>query len=344
MSVRTWLGLAAGLAAAGCGGSEDVAIDAGDEVFDGGASADAAAGEDGGLPEGGGEAFRGEVLVYERFEDEAFSERGWYDSAGASLSSDEHAPVEGSTRSFRCHFAEGATSCPGSPGRNQFDPVESVYLGYWVKYAEGWEGSGVPYHPHEFHFVTTEDDRFVGPARTHLTTYIEQVGLVPMLALQDSRNVDAACVLRNDDSFVGCGGSFEEYEFTEARSVAACNGLVGDVDGRDCFSTGEDAWYSARSWRGPEPAFEPGRWHHVEAYFRLNSIDEGVGQVDGELRMWVDGEEVVGSERILFRTGEHPEMRFDQFLVAPYIGDGSPVEQTVYYDELVIARGRDLGR
>jgi hypothetical protein len=57
--------------------------------------------------------------------------------------------------------------------------------------------------------------------------------------------------------------------------------------------------------------------------------------------MWIDGEQVVGSDRILLRTGAHPEMRFNQFLVAPYLGDGSPVEQTVYYDELVIARGRD---
>jgi hypothetical protein len=336
------IAIAAGLWAAGCGSGVEAARDAGgSEGADSGASADAATGDAGGTPLGG-EAYRGEVLVHERFEDGEFSARGWYDASGAaSLSAEEHAPVEGSARSFRCHFAEGANVCAGSPGRYEFAPSESVYLSYWVKYAEGWVGSGVPYHPHEFHFVTTEDDRFVGPARTHLTTYIEQVGLVPMLALQDSRNVDTACILRNNDTFEGCGGSFEDYEFSEARSVAACNGLLGDVDGRDCFPTGADTWYSARAWRGTEPAFEPGRWHFVEAYFRLNSIEGGVGQVDGAIRMWIDGEQVVGSDRVLMRTGEHPEMRFNQFLVAPYIGDGSPVEQTVYYDELVIARGRD---
>jgi hypothetical protein len=37
----------------------------------------------------------------------------------------------------------------------------------------------------------------------------------------------------------------------------------------------------------------------------------------------------------MIRTAANAAMLFDQFLIAPYIGDGSPVDQTVYYDELV---------
>lgn len=306
----------------------------------GDAGGDAQVGPDGGSLPVGGEAHRGEILFHESFEDGDYASRGWYDQGTeAVLSADAHAPVSGSARSFRCHFAQGATSCPGSPARRLFTPVESVYLSYWVMYAEGWVGSQRAYHPHEFHFVTDEDGQWVGPARSHLTTYIEQVGLIPRLALQDSRNVDLSCILRNDDSFVGCDGSFDTYVFGENRSVAACNGLLGDLDGRDCFHVSGDYWYSARTWRGQSVAFQTGQWHFVEAYFRMNTMAGGIGQVDGALRLWVDGVQHVASDEILLRTGQYPTMRFNQFFVGPYIGDGSPTAQTVYYDELTVARG-----
>src|SRR3989449_8148514 len=45
----------------------------------------------------------------------------------------------------------------------------SVYLSYWVKYSANWVGSGQPYHPHEFLFLTNEDGAYIGPSATHLT-------------------------------------------------------------------------------------------------------------------------------------------------------------------------------
>jgi hypothetical protein len=285
----------------------------------------------------GGAAFRGAILFTESFEDSDLAGRGWYDMGGPVTLGTMGAPGGGSG-SFRCSFTMGATTCPGRPGRHPVPETESVYFSYWVDYQPGWVGSGRPYHPHEFHFVTNQDGDYVGPAATHLTTYMEQVGLRPLLAIQDSLNVDPACVLRNDDSFVGCGGDFSTYPFTEMRSVASCNGLAGDVDGRDCFSTGS-GWYSARMWRAPGVAFTTGTWHFVETYFRLNTIVGGIGQVDGGIRLWVDGALLVSSDAVLLRTGQHPTMRFDQFLSSQYIGDGSPIDQTVYYDELTIARG-----
>ena len=49
---------------------------------------------------------------------------------------------------------------------------------------------------------------------------------------------------------------------------------------------------------------------------------------------------VISSDRVLLRTGQHPEMRFNQFLMTPYIGDGSPVDQTLWVDDLTVATGR----
>ena len=61
---------------------------------------------------------------------------------------------------------------------------------------------------------------------------------------------------------------------------------------------------------------------------------------DGLIRYVVDGEVVISYDHILMRTGQHPEMRFNQFLIAPYIGDGSPVTQTIWIDDLTVATGR----
>lgn len=287
----------------------------------------------------GGAAYRGTVFFTEGFEDSNLNARGWYDHGAAVLEATEHAPVAGSASSFRCHFTRGATTCPGRPGRHALTDSESVYFSYWVQYTPGWVGSGHPYHPHEFHFLTNQDGRFTGPSSSHLTTYIENVGLVPRLALQDALNVDTGCVLRNDDSFVGCRGSFATYPFTEMRSVASCNGLVGDLDERDCYMTGAGAWYSTRGWAAPRPLYTTGVWHFVESYWRLNSVAGGVGRADGAIRLWVDGALVVSSDTVLMRTGARPGLAFNQFLVATYIGDGSPIAQDVLYDELTIAEG-----
>jgi len=286
------------------------------------------------------------ILFEERFEDADFAARGWYDAPRGDLSTAEHLP--GSASSFECFFAQGATGCRGgTPGRRQFPASARVYLSYWVKYSADYVGSGHPYHPHEFHFVTNQDDRWVGPSHTRLTTYTEQVGGVVRVALQDSRNVDLACILRNDDSFVGCGGDFESYPFSEARSACACNGLLGDLDGRDCFPNGDGTWYSARFWDSPERMFDDqpgprykGAWHHVECLFALNSIAGGVGVPDGVIQYWYDGQPVLDLHHVLLRTGALPDMAFDQFLIAPYIGDGSPVDQIMWVDDLIVATGR----
>jgi hypothetical protein len=39
----------------------------------------------------------------------------------------------------------------------------------------------------------------------------------------------------------------------------------------------------------------------------------------------------------MLRTGQYPDMKFNQFMIAPWIGDGSPVDQTFWVDDLTIA-------
>jgi hypothetical protein len=284
------------------------------------------------------------VFFREDFEDTSFASRGWYDSPKATLSTQEHSSGKSS---FVCVYEKGQKGCAGgTPGRHAFTPSESIYVAYDVKYSKNFVGSQVSYHPHEFNIVTTADGKWVGPAFTHLTLYVEQVGGVPLLALQDSKNVDLNCVLLNNGSFVGCNGDFATYTFSEQRSVCACNGLVGDVDGKDCFKSGT-GYYSARMWRAKSKLFadQPGPnykndWHRVEAYFRMNSIVNGKGVADGVIRYWLDGKLVISSNKVLLRTGAHPTLKFNQFMFGNYIGVGSPVEQTMWVDDLVVASGK----
>ncbi len=302
------------------------------------------------LPDTPGAAWRDQVHFRETFVDARLDDRGWYDMGEPTLV-EGGAPGTGSRHAFLCRFAQGASGCRGGIlGRRAFPESDAVHLTVRIRYDEGWVGSGRPYHPHEFHFLTNVDDRFVGPARTHLTLYVEQIGGTPLIALQDSRNVNPACIRRNDGVSLGCGGgTVDDFPFGEDRSVAACNGLVGEVDGSDCYPTGPDRWYSSRAWRADRPVFRepapehgPGGgdgWRVVEAYLALNSIRDGRGIPDGRIRLWVDGEEVVASDSVLMRTGRHSEMAFQHLLVAPYIGDGSPVDQSLRIGEITVARG-----
>lgn len=286
----------------------------------------------------------GKVIFEESFEDADFAARGWYDGSAAALSTSEHA--EGKS-SFECQFAQGASSCSGGkPARHPVTASSSVYLSFHIKFSDNWVGSGKPYHPHMFHFITDADMQYVGPSHTFLTTYTEVVQGKALLALQDSKNVDLNCILKNDDSFVGCNGNFDTYKFTESRSACSCNGLQGFLDGHDCFPNGDGTWYSSRSWHAdaaftdqPGAAFK-GDWHFVEVYFELNTVKDGAGVPDGKIRWVQDGKSLISSDQILFRTGIHPDMMFNQFAMLPYIGDGSPLVQTFWIDDLIVATAK----
>lgn len=291
----------------------------------------------------------GTILFQEAFDNNAFETRGWYDvRPNAVISTLEH--VAGSPASFECTFANGATSCSGGrPARHKFPGTQSVYLSFNLKFSDNWVGSGKGYDPHMFHFLTNLDDDYAGLANTFLTTYAELTQGRAVLSLQDSKNVDPNCIKRGNGVVVGCNGDFDSYPFTEERSAATCNGIVGELDRKICYNTGS-YWYSQRSWwsggeafgNGPAP-FDKNNWHFVEVYMALNSIQNGVGVPDGKIRWVQDGQTLISSDQILFRTGRHPTMAFNQLSVAPYIGDGSPIAQSFWVDELTVGTARPGG-
>jgi hypothetical protein len=267
----------------------------------------------------------------ESFEDASYTSRNWYDAPQGALSTAQH--LSGSTASYECRFLEGAEGCSGgNPGRLLFEETDSVYLSFHVKHSSSWMGSNRTYHPHMFMVMTNQDGEYVGPACTRLTSYTEENQGYPQLCIQDGTNIDES---RIGENLIGV---------TEQRAVAGCNGTQSDIgyDLTDCYSATSTKHWNGICWKGPAAVyFDPTQkvgWHHVESYFQLNTIAGGIGQPDGVVRYWLDGQAVIDHRNVILRTGQHPAMKFNQLLMAFYIGDGAPADETIWIDDLRLDR------
>ena len=270
------------------------------------------------------------VLLFEElFEDTKWTERGWFDGPRMQITSTEH--ILGSEHACVWHWSQaGAIAPEGKGARVPLKPVENVILSFHIKHSKNWKWTGVNWHPHEFHFLTNVDPPFIGPAYTHLTFYIEVVNGKPRVAIQDGQNIDAE---RIGQDLVG---------ITEKRAVAGGN---GDSDGYGHLGhyRNGDVYWNGKHWE-PEKVYfsnEPGPyyqgdWRQVQVKLQLNSIVEGIGIRDGVLQYWLDGQLILDYHDVVFRTGQHPDMKINQFLMAPYFGPGVPHEQRIWIDDLRI--------
>lgn len=269
------------------------------------------------------------LLFEERFEDTNWTRRGWYDNPRFEITEAEHLP--GSRRACVWHWKKAGDVNPaGGGGRVLLPPVDNVVLDFHIKHSADWAWTGVNWHPHEFHFVTTEDPAFVGPAYTHLTFYVEVVNGVPRVAIQDGKNIDAARIGQ------------DLVKVTEKRAVAGGNGDSDGYGNLGHYKNGAVYW-NGKHWEPKQKCFrdEPGPfykadWHHVEAALRLNTVRGGIGQRDGVLRYRFDGKTLLDLHDVVFRTGQFPRMRINQFLMTPYFGPGVPHPQSIFIDDLRI--------
>jgi hypothetical protein len=322
------------LAAAGCqvfAGIEDLQLTSG--TSGGGATGVGGTGASGGGSSGGCDIpGGGSILVEERFEDLDLGSRGWYDGPGGVLSADA---AEGAA-SFECELTAADNYCTnGRPGRILFADTERVYLSFFLKRSAGFVGD-----VSLMVLLTNEDDDFTGPGFTHFSGYSSLAGDDGILAFQDGANVDTACLLQNDDSFIGCDGDFDTYAFSENRSAASCNGRLGDVELFDCSDgNGDGNWWSWRGWSAGSVATDDA-WHLVELYYEMNSIDGGIGVPDGKLRWVQDGQTLLCKDDVLLRTGAHEAQRLVQLATGLYMDAPPAAPQTLWIDHLVVATGR----
>ena len=245
------------------------------------------------------------LLFQESFDDERLPQRGWYDGSRFAISAERPYAGRGCIE-YRWKVG-GTTPVSSSGARHLFEPTETVYLRFYIRLSNGWEWTGRPYHPHLMHFMTTENDRFRGPAASHLTVYIEPQNGKLRLAAQDIQNKD------------------EPHGLTQGPLRGGYNGKFYDSD---------------------EVLFDDDQWHCVEALFQLNTLDLKADKpnADGIVRGWLDGELVIDRNDVVLRSTDFPKMKFNQFLLTPYFGPGLlPHAQTLWIDELAVGTERSRG-
>jgi hypothetical protein len=276
----------------------------------------------------------GTILLTEDFENSNAGARGWYANTSPAISPTEH---HGGSGSLQMAWQAGATNpVQGASLRHLFTSSDRVYLRLWLKYSANFVGSGKPYHPHEFEFLTDADDMWIGPSQTHLSVLFEhnwQSGNgYPRITSTDGLNIDPTKI------------GVDLTNVTENRATAGCNGN-SDGYSTSCYEDSGE-WFNGKEWVSNQAAFTTAQgagyknaWHKVEVYLQMNSIANGKARNDGIAQYWFDGQLKLNIQNGLFRTGANSNMKFNQFMIAPYIGDGSPVAQTFWVDELVVATG-----
>jgi len=241
------------------------------------------------------------VLFRESFDDADLLKRGWYDGSKFKIVSDGAYAGKGCIE-YRWDAAAKHVASRGM--RHGHAPTDQVYVRYYIKLSKGWGWTGRSYHPHLTHFLTTENPKYHGPARSHLTLYIEPVNGKLRLGATDMQNVN------------------KPHGLTQGPLRGGYNGKLYD---------------------SKEKVFNDDKWHCVEAFFKLNSLDMAADKPkrDGVIRGWFDGKLVVEKTDIVFRTTDFPKMKWNQFLLTPYFGPGLlPHAQALWIDEMVVARDR----
>lgn len=237
------------------------------------------------------------ILLKESFDNGQLVKRGWYDGTACRIS-----PMTKLGKG--CIEYEWLKEIQGVKGsssqRHAIAPVEEVYIRYYLRLSKGWQWTGVNYHPHLTHFLTTENGEFDGPAATHLTLYIEPVNGKLRLGAQDIQN------------------EHMPHGLTQGPLKGGFNGML--YDSKDVLFTDD-------------------QWHCIEAYFKLNSLDfkNDAPNKDGIVRGWFDGKIVIEYTDVVLRSTDFPAMKFNQFLIAPYFGPGLLHNaQKLWIDELEI--------
>lgn len=284
--------------------------------------------------------FAADVLLSEGFEDNGFLSRSWYDAPEVYT-----IPVVSSGYSGNClqlTFSNGGTNptqfATGSL-RKLFTASDTIYIDYYIKFPAGWQEQSGGYGHHEMLITTdvdTNEDPYTSLAFAHGMGYIEHWGtsgsstsLTPHMTFQDGANINQSQI------------DVDLTATTENRSVAGCNGLLDSsfFDYINCYDSGSGTYWNGKLKAGTSQSMSLNAWHHVQAYFKMNSISGGKGIADGTMAYWLDGVQQFRSDAVLFRTNQNATMKFNQIAIAPFMGNGSPQSQSFYIDNLNIYDG-----
>lgn len=275
----------------------------------------------------------GTTLLSESFENDSWSARSWYDGT------DSTGTTSGgySGNALEWTWTSSATKPTGfSTIRRKFTASNEFLIEYYVKYETGWRGSGQNYHPHLVQIASSEDTDYQGTGDSNSMLYFESVANTssPYTNYYQVAHQDMQRVNQSEGT-----PPVDLRETTETRSANHCNTpySASGATGGDCYADGAD-YYSANRWRAQAITIPANEWVLVQVYIKGNTFSGGEGNFDGILRAWVGGDLAVESEQVLFAAGVYESvMAWDKLILAPYIGDGSPIEQSMWIDELTIS-------
>jgi len=271
------------------------------------------------------------IFFTENFDSSDFASRGWYDIVGGGGTIDSTNHIPGSAASWNCHFTLGGTvASAGRPNRHKFTASDTVYISFWMKMGSAsvtWQGSGRPYHPHMFFLLTDADGDFVGPNSSHLEVGIETSVFKPRMFVADGLEINT--------SFLGVN----LLSSATRHAIAGGNGNQNASSGSYVESGAPTGYNNQTYWDAASSSFTNNTWHHVEVYIAMNSTSgsTAIANADGILKMWVDRNLVINFTNVYLRTGNNPTRKFNQLLLSPYIGDGSPIAQDLWIDDLIVA-------
>lgn len=265
------------------------------------------------------------LLFSEAFANSSLSGRGWY----SIVSQDwvvSPAP-SGFSGALRCTWSNGQTVPTTGGMRMLFTASDSIYLRYQTSFSSNWIGSSQLFGPHIVYFLSDLDGAFDGPSDSRLNIAADLIyrsGNSARVYFQDNQYMD--------ENNVGVNVS-------EARATCGGNGQQGYADSWDFFADAgfSHGYYQTRILDSTAfMAAADTAWHQIEVEIILNSIVGGIGQLDGVCRYWWDGSLIWERTNLIMRTGTRPNLKINQFGIAPYMSEGSPITQTMYIADIEV--------
>lgn len=280
------------------------------------------------------------IIFSEGFENSSFSARDWYDGTDATVDTSVFSPFGGAA-SLKIHFNLGGTGAAGgTPARKLFSASDRVYVQFDMKLGTAgvpWQGSGLAYHPHLMQvFTDAESGAFNAPNPCLLSVMIEPHAFIPLIQIQDGVRTNVAQVGNNllgsptAHAVGGSNGGQASANYTEYYDTDPPNAAY------TCFTEWTKGNPQAGQGSGT-PGYTNNTWHRVAAYMEMNTISGGSPLANGTLQHWVDDVLVINQTAVELRTAQYATQKFNQFALLPHIGDGSPIAQDMWIDNLVVS-------
>ena len=275
------------------------------------------------------------------------SHHGWSNSA---LYDGSHAIIEDGV--LKWHWQQGNTRPDGAGiAARQYlsKPVTELYFDTEIWLSSTWRGSGENWHPHLFHILSNDDGDWSPLAYTHNSLYFEIMSdtsspytTYPHFAMQDRQRVNTGHGTPPID-LVG---------ITENRAAGHCNTPAStqgdDISGNGGTKTGDcyiydpetdHPYYSAIMYKGGTVDIPRDQWVKLRYYVKMNTFTNNVANFDGVVKIWINDTLAFELDEFMFAAGNFHDTKWDKIAYAPFMGNGSPVHQTMWIKELTIYEG-----